>query len=123
MSHAFDPPHESAASAIVTNYTDLLNRDPRWALSEGSRHFDEESSVFKAMRGIAQRLDEIGVPYAVVGGLALFRHGFRRFTEDVDILVTRQDLKTIHERLDGLGYVLPFSKSRNLRDAQWGVKI
>jgi hypothetical protein len=26
--------------------------------------------------------------YAVVGGMALFRHGLRRFTEDVDLLVT-----------------------------------
>ena len=55
---------------------------------EGSMHFEEESAVQKTLRRIAKRLDELGVPYAVVGGLAMFFHGYRRFTEDVDILVT-----------------------------------
>ncbi len=90
--------------AIVLVYEEFLNRDPRWALSEGSRHFEENSAVFKALHGIAQRLNDLGVPYAVVGGMALFRHGLRRFTEDVGILVTKEDLKKIHENLDGLGY-------------------
>jgi len=92
-------------------------------MSEGSRHFEEDSAVFKALHNIAQRLRSLGIPYAVVGGMALFRHGLRRFTEDVDILVTKRDLKIIHEKLEGLGYVLPFPKSRHLRDAQLGVKI
>ena len=55
--------------------------------------------------------------------MALFRHGFRRFTEDVDILVTREGLKTIHEQLEGLGYVPPFTGSKNLRDTESGVRI
>ena len=50
-------------------------------------------------------------------------HGFRRFTEDVDILVTREALKAIHERLEGLGYVPPFAGSKNLRDTDSGVRI
>ena len=63
------------------------------------------------------------IPYAVAGGMALFEHGFRRFTDDVDILVTREGLKTIHARLDGLGYVPPFTGSKNLRDTEYGVRI
>jgi hypothetical protein len=55
--------------------------------------------------------------------MALFRHGFRRFTEDVDILVTRDGLKPIHDRLTGLGYRPPFEKSKNLRDTETGVRI
>ncbi|NQT36586.1 MAG: nucleotidyltransferase family protein [Planctomycetes bacterium] len=108
---------------MPVSYEELLNRDARWAMSEGSRHFEEDSAVFKALHNIAQRLRSLGIPYAVVGGMALFRHGLRRFTEDVDILVTKRDLKIIHEKLEGLGYVLPFPKSRHLRDAQLGVKI
>src|ERR1044071_3790837 len=82
-------------------YEDRLGKDLRWALSEGSRHFEEQSSVFKALRKITKRLDELGIPYAVVGAMALFTHGFRRFTEDIDILVTKEDLKTIHDKLEG----------------------
>lgn len=55
--------------------------------------------------------------------MALFQHGLRRFTEDVDILVTRGDLKKIHEELEGLGYLPPFRNSKHLRDTQLGVKI
>lgn len=92
-------------------------------MSEGSRFLQGEGGVHETLKKITGRLSDLGVPYAVVGGLALFRHGFRRFTEDVDILVTRDGLKLIHDRLTGLGYVPPFEKSKNLRDAHTGVKI
>jgi hypothetical protein len=58
-----------------------LNRDPKWALSDGSRHFEEDSAIFKASHRITQPLKSLGIAYAVVGGMALFRHGLRRFTE------------------------------------------
>lgn len=107
----------------VPAYEELLKHDWRWALDQGGLYFEGESLVQKALRRIARRLDEMGVAYAVAGGMALFRHGFRRFTEDVDILVTREDLRSIHERLEGLGYVPPFAGSKNLRDTDSGVRI
>ena len=105
------------------DYERQLDRDPRWALIEGSRHFDEKSAVFDALHKIADRLGGLDIPYAVVGGMALFRHGLRRFTEDVDILVTKGDLKKIHEKLDGLGYLPPHQHSKHLRDTELGVRI
>jgi hypothetical protein len=108
---------------IVPVYEDSLNRDWGWALSEGSRHFEERSAVQDALRRISQRLNDLGIPYAISGGMALYRHGFRRFTEGVDILVTRDSLKAIHAHLDGLGYVPPFKGSKNLRDTEHGVRI
>ena len=47
----------------------------------------------------------------------------RRFTEDADLLVTRDSLRLIHEKLDGLGYLPLFPASKNLRDTESGVKI
>lgn len=90
---------------------------------EGSRHFEEKSAVFVALRKITSRLKGLNIPYAVVGGLALFQHGVRRFTEDVDILVTMEDLLIIHKRLEGLGYLPPHARSKHLRDTELGVKI
>jgi hypothetical protein len=92
-------------------------------MSEGSLFFQDRGAVQQALRRITSRLEEIGVPYAIVGGMALFQHGFRRFTEDVDILVTQESLPRIHEKLDGRGYLAPFSGSKNLRDTELGVKI
>jgi Uncharacterised nucleotidyltransferase len=104
-------------------YEMRLSRNSRWALSEGSRHFEGRSAVFDALRKVAKRLDELGIPYAVAGGMALFQHGYRRFTEDVDILVTKEDLRKVHEALDGLGYLPPHKLSRHLRDTEHGVRI
>jgi hypothetical protein len=107
----------------VEPYEKQLDSDRRWADMEGDRHFNESSRPFLAMRKISRRLDELGIAYAVVGGMALNRHGLRRFTDDVDILVTPEALKTIHERLVGLGYLPPHGKSKHLRDTELGVKI
>ena len=86
-------------------------------------HFESGSAVHMALENIARRLDELQIPYAIVGGMALFSHGYRRFTEDVDILLTDEGLAEVHLRLDGLGYVPVFSGSRNLRDTESGVRI
>jgi hypothetical protein len=107
----------------MVTYEELLNRDMDRALREGSMHFEEQSAVHKTLQRITRRLDELGIPYALVGGMALFFHGYRRFTEDVDLLVTRQGLEEVHRRLEGLGYVPPFAGSKQLRDAETGVRI
>lgn len=92
-------------------------------MSEGSRHFEEKGAVQESLRRIARRLHELGIPYAVAGGMAHFMHGYRRFTEYVDVLVTRESLTLIHEKLEVLGYIPPFACSKNLRDTQSGVRI
>jgi hypothetical protein len=107
----------------MATYEELLDRNLDWALREGSMHFEKESAVHKSLERIARRLDELGVPYAIAGGMALFFHGYRRFTEDIDILVTPEGLKEIHRRLEGLGYLPPFAGSKNLRDSEYGVRI
>ena len=120
-----DQRHNAVAnerSDFIT-YEQRLNQDSRWALTEGSIFFEDKGAVQQAMRRIAKRLEEIDVPYAIVGGMALFQHGFRRFTEDVDILVTKESIPLIHEKLEGRGYLAPFSGSKNLRDTELGVKI
>lgn len=104
-------------------YEQLLSENPDRALREGSMHFERESAVHKTLRKIAVRLQGLNVEYAIAGGMALFIHGYRRFTEDVDILVTAQSLEVIHQNLEGLGYIAPFSGSRNLRDTESGVRI
>jgi hypothetical protein len=109
--------------ALVIPYEERLNQDRRWALSEGSLFFEGQGKVQKALQRITQRLNELGIAYAVADGMAMFQHGYRRFTEDVDILVTPDGLEKIHEALDGLGYIRPFSQSKNLRDTDAGVRI
>jgi hypothetical protein len=104
-------------------YERTLDSNTDLAIREGSRHFEEKSAVHEALRKITSRLDELGIPYAVAGGMAMFAHGYRRFTEDVDIVVTEQGLRAIHENLDGRGYLPIFAGSKNLRDTERGVRV
>jgi hypothetical protein len=107
----------------MLTYEQRLNTDPRWALDEGGRHFEGRSAVQQALERVCRRLSELQIPYAVVGGMALFHHGYRRFTEDVDLLVDAAGLERVHQELEGRGYLPPFPNSRSLRDTQLGVRI
>jgi hypothetical protein len=104
-------------------YETRLQSDRRWALSEGSRHFEERSAVQETLHQLTRRLAELNIPYAVSGAMALFHHGLRRFTEDIDLLVTREALTSIHEQLSGLGYLPSTPGGKNLRDTRTGVRI
>jgi hypothetical protein len=105
------------------SYEAKLDLDPEWAMSQGNNFFEGKSQVQAALNKITKKLGELGVAYVIVGGMALFRYGYRRFTDDVDILVTRECLKEIHRQLDGSGYMPMFEGSKNLRDLDNGVKI
>jgi hypothetical protein len=107
----------------MITYETKLDRDFDWALREGSTHFEGNSAVHKTLQRITKRLDELGIDYAIAGGMAMFFHGYRRFTEGVDILVTSESLARIHEELEGRGYIKPFETSKNLRDAESRVRI
>jgi hypothetical protein len=115
-------PAEPTAIEVIP-YENLLKQDRRWGLNQGGSHFQKDSDVFKTLYRVTKRLRDLEIPHAVVGGMALFVHGYERFTSDVDLLVTPEGLKEIHERLEGLGYVPPFAGSKQLRDTETGVRI
>ena len=110
-------------NAAMIAYEEKMRAGGTQALEEAERFFMNEDAVHKTLRAVAMKLEALGIPYAVVGGMALVAHGYARTTVDVDILVTREGNQRAREHLDGLGYVPPFAGSRNLRDTQTGVRI
>jgi len=93
-------------------------------LKESDSFFGERGVVHRTLRTLADRLREETIPFAIVGGMALNLHGYRRETVDVDILMTREGLARFHERLVGRGYSLAFSGARKtFRDPDTGVKV
>ena len=100
-----------------------MRRGGAAAIQEAAAFFMKTDPVHQSLREIARRLDGLGIPYAVAGGMALVAHGYDRTTVDIDVLVTQDGLKTVQESLTGLGYTPPFVGSKNLRDAQTGVQI
>lgn len=94
------------------------------AVREAAKFFMKTDPVHETLARITRRLAEENIDYALIGGMALFAHGYRRFTEDVDILTTREGLEAIHARLVGLGYVPVFPGARKaLRDTTTGTKV
>jgi len=62
-----------------------------------------------SVEAVARALNEAGVPFVVVGGLAVVVHGYGRLTQDLD-LVVRLDPGTISAAfgaLASLGYRRP----------------
>jgi hypothetical protein len=92
-----------ATETLVIPCEKRLDTDPDWALREGSGYFEDKGSVQGTVHRMTKRLDDLPMPYVVAGGIAMFRHGYRRFTEVVDLLVTRPALDAIHAAFVGLG--------------------
>jgi hypothetical protein len=83
-----------------------------------------EGEIYETLGRLAARLQQESLDYALIGGMALVAHGYGRFTEDVDILMTPQTLEVFRERLVGLGYWPAFPGAvKTFRDAETGVKI
>jgi len=61
--------------------------------------------IARVLESLRRRFAEEGIPFAVIGALALRQYGFVRATEDIDILTTREGLDKIHATLVGRGLV------------------
>ena len=95
-----------------------------WAGVENARRFFMgEADVQRALERLARVLDDKGIPYAIVGALALNEWGYRRVTVGVDVLLTPDGLRTLKAEVLGSGYVEKFPGSRGLRDTVAGVDI
>ena len=82
-----------------------------------------EADVQRALEKVVRLLEEDGIPYALIGAMALNAYGYRRVTVDVDLLLTREGLDAFQAKHLGLGYVQKFPGSKGLRDTEHGVPI
>ncbi len=82
-----------------------------------------DADVQRALIKLISALDETGIPYAIVGAMALNEYGYRRVTTDVDVLLTVEGLAALKSHWLGRGYVEKFPGSKGLRDTEHGVTI
>ena len=93
-------------------------------LREAGAYFVKQGRLHETLHRLASRLDTEGIAYALLGGMALGEHGYVRMTEDVDVLLTPEGLRTFQERLVGRGYVATHpGATRSFRDSDSGVRI
>ena len=100
-----------------------LDRAIDAALEAADKYAMGTSDVQKAAASIAKRLADLGVDYAIAGAIALDVHGFRRLTQDVDVLISREGLARFKTQWLGRGYVDVFRGSKAVRDTEHDVRI
>lgn len=88
---------------MTADFQTLIS-SPAEAYAEGLKFFRGEGMLNNALRRVADDLERNGIDYVVVGAVALNQHGYRRFTEDIDLLLTREGLEKFRNELVGLGY-------------------
>lgn len=91
---------------------------------EGLRLFMRRGRLNQTLSRLAADLRRSGIDYMVIGAVALIAHGYRRFTEDIDLVLTTEDLETFHHELIGQGYVPQFPGARKkIRSTTDNVRI
>jgi hypothetical protein len=101
-----------------------IDTGPVEIYEEGRRYFMGKGRLNKTLARFTSELEEHGIHYAVIGATALLAHGYPRFTEDIDVLMTREGLEKFHAELIGLGYEPAFPGARKkLRSTVDGVSI
>jgi hypothetical protein len=110
---------------MVTHPTNLeRERTVPDVYAEGLRYFMGEGTINKTLTRLANDLDQRGIDYIVIGAIALLAHGYPRFTEDIDLVMTADGLQKFHDELVGLGYSPSFSGAKKrLRSTVDGVSI
>jgi len=92
--------------------------------AEGLRYFMGQGRLNNTLAQLCADLERHRIDYAVVGAVALMAHGYPRFTEDIDLLLTREGLEAFHRELVGLGYLPAFEGARRkLRSTRDGVPV
>ncbi len=81
------------------------------------------SDVHLAADRLCQKLDELAIPYAICGALAVNAHGHVRATNDIDVLLTPDGLRRFKEVALGRGWLERFAGSRGVKDTDRGVPV
>jgi hypothetical protein len=106
-----------------TDFQQILS-SPTETYEEGLKLFMGKSLLNNALRRIAFDLEEQDIDYLVIGAIALNQHGYRRFMEDINLLLTKEGLQKFQEQLIGLGYRPAFEgATKRFRTTEENVPI
>ena len=92
-------------------------------IEQFDRFFLGTSDVHITLARVVKTLEELGIPYAICGALAVHVHGLRRATEDVNVLLTPEGHAKFRAHAQELGFVEKFAGSRGVRDEKTRVHV
>jgi hypothetical protein len=92
-------------------------------LKEIGMFFAGKDQVHKTLRRLVKRLDRAKIPYAIVGGMALAAHNYRRATTDVDILLTPEGFAEFQRLYVDKNYERVPGRKRRVVDRANGIAV
>jgi len=95
----------TTANDVTANrdFEDVL-ASPTLTYEEGLRFFRGQGMANDTLHRLVDDLNAHGIDYSVIGAVALNQHGYRRFTEDIALLMSPEGLETFRRELVGRGY-------------------
>jgi hypothetical protein len=92
-------------------------------LKEIDMFFQGKDPVHQTMRRTARRLEKSSIAYAIIGGMALNAHQYKRTTGDVDFLLNEKGLEEFRRLFVGKYYAPVPGRPRRYRDRANGITI
>lgn len=102
---------------------DYATFDPWKRVKEISMFFQKNDPVYHAMRRLVRRLDRAGIPYAIMGAMAINLHGARRTTDDVDVLLNSDGLQRFRREILPKFYDPVAGRPRRFTERKSGVVL
>lgn len=87
------------------------------------RFFVGQAEAQKAAQKLVAILEAEGLPYAIIGALALNEYGHKRVSVGVDLVMREEDLREFKRRWLGRGYAERVSGTGKLLDTEFDVQI
>ena len=105
-------------------YEEQLGESFDHLLREADLYFEDSGKLHSTLADLTRRLDASGISYAVLGAIALARHGYQRMTVVIDLLLSPQGLARFQEDCVGRGYVPAFNgATKSFRATETGVRV
>lgn len=92
-------------------------------LKEISMFFAGKDEVHKSLRRIVKRLEKAGIPYAIMGGMAVNAHKYQRTTGDVDVLLTSEGFAEFQKRFVSKNYARKEGHDRRFLDRTNNIQV
>jgi hypothetical protein len=108
---------------VVRTAFDYAKFDVDKRLWEIEMFFQKNDPVHQSLRRLARRLERSGIPYAVMGAMAVNLHGAQRTTKDVDVLLTKEGLEQFRRELLPKFYRPVEGRPRRFQERKSGVTV
>jgi hypothetical protein len=89
-----------------------IDTGPVEMFEEGRRYFMGKGRLNNTLARLSRDLEDHGIDYVVIGAVALRAHGYPRFTENIDLLMTADGFEKFQQStIDGVNTKIRISMS------------